>query len=49
VDTQEKHMNESELNAALRGDVKENVEAFIVQQPTGEVVSVDWMESPVPD
>lgn len=37
-------MNESELIAALRDAVKENVEAFLVHQPTGEVVSLDWMQ-----
>jgi len=37
-------MNESELIAALRGAVKENVEAFVAHQPTGEVVSADWMQ-----
>lgn len=37
-------MNESELIAALRGAVKENVEAFLVHQPTGEVVSLDWIQ-----
>lgn len=37
-------MNESELIVLLRDAVKENVAQCLVQQPTGEVVSVDWME-----
>ena len=37
-------MNESELIGLLQDAVNENVAEFLVQQPTGEVVSVDWME-----
>ena len=37
-------MHESELIAALQGCVKENVEQFIVHQPTGEVVCKDWVQ-----
>lgn len=37
-------MNESELIVLLRDAVKENIAQFLVQQPTDEVVSVDWME-----
>jgi len=37
-------MNESELIAALRGGVKENVGAFLVHQVPGEVLCKDWIQ-----